>query len=104
MMPCVVPGEKLRLYLLNLDHPAGAPKARFFIAAGYSWQESDVLAEALRTHAADRDVEAELATPYGTKYVVRCQMPTPDGRDPCIVSVWFDSGDGRARLVSAYPH
>ncbi len=103
-MPCEVPRDKLRLYLLDLEHPDGGPKARFFISAGYSLDDLDVFSEALRTHAAEREVEAEFSTPYGTKYIIRCGMPTPDGRNPCVVSVLFDEGDGWARLVSAYPN
>ena len=101
-MPCVVPPEKLHSYLLNYDHLDGGPKARFFTRAGYSVDHLDVFAEALRSHAAEREIEAEFVTPYGRKYIVRCRMRTPDRKDPCILSVWFDDGDGRARLVTAY--
>ena len=40
-----------------------------------------------------------------TKYVVRCAVETPDGRNPCIVSVWAieEADRTRPRLLTAYP-
>ncbi|MBV9734399.1 MAG: hypothetical protein JO209_00715 [Acidisphaera sp.] len=42
-------------------------------------------------------------TGFGIKYVVRCVLTTPDGRDPCVLSVWIDDAVGRPRFVTAYP-
>ncbi|WP_353216318.1 DUF6883 domain-containing protein [Sandarakinorhabdus sp.] len=42
--------------------------------------------------------------PHGRKFVVHCNMPSPDARNPCITSVWIiDANGDRPRLVTAYP-
>ncbi len=42
--------------------------------------------------------------PYGTKFVVRCSIETPDGRSPCVFTVWMrEEGNDLSRLVTAYP-
>lgn len=96
--------KKVKEYLLNETHEAGGPKARFFLARGFSpdrWQE---IAAALVAHPERNPVEGTSRNEYGTKYVVRCRIETPDGRAPCIVTVWMDRDDkGDARLVTAYP-
>ncbi|MGX7703302.1 DUF6883 domain-containing protein [Methylobacterium sp. Gmos1] len=48
-----VPGSKLVHYLLNVDHPKGGPKARFFLAFGFDPARPEVMAEALILHATD---------------------------------------------------
>ncbi|WP_245524468.1 DUF6883 domain-containing protein [Methylobacterium nonmethylotrophicum] len=42
-----VPGSKLVHYLLNVDHPKGGPKARFFLAFGFDPTQPETMAEAL---------------------------------------------------------
>jgi hypothetical protein len=48
-------------------------------------------------------VEKELNC-YGEKYTLQCSINTPDGRNPCIFSVWIiENGKLQPRLVTAYP-
>lgn len=98
-----IPPAKIRGYLLNEAHPIGRTKARFFAAFGFSIDNWEALAAALLQHPAMHPVSATTRTPYGVTYTFRCSIPTPDGRDPCIVTVWLDDGSGGARLVTAYP-
>ena len=98
-----VPRDKILEYLLNPEHPLGSPKARFFFARGFSIEEWQRLAAALNGHPARNPVEETIATAFGTKYVVRCKVETPDGRNPCIVTVWMQEQAEPARLVTAYP-
>jgi filamentous hemagglutinin len=40
---------------------------------------------------------------WGRKFEVRCEMVTPDGRNPCLRTVWQVTGETVPRLVTAYP-
>jgi hypothetical protein len=90
-------------YLLNRDHVDGASKAAFFESCGFVGSDRDLLLSALFDHPARNEVERVVPNPFGTKYVVRCTLQTPGGRDPCIRSVWIIEADGLPRLVTAYP-
>jgi len=47
----IVPGEKIQNYLLNLAHPIGGGKARFFLHFGFHAEKWQLLADAVRnTH------------------------------------------------------
>lgn len=105
VLRCSVAQEKLTGYLLKPDHPVGGSKARFFLAMGFSAGEWQILADALREHPARNPIAATELTPYGRIYEVRCTLRTPNGRDPCITSVWQETGasTGSVRLITAYP-
>jgi hypothetical protein len=78
---------KIIQYLLNPDHSIGAAKEKFFAAHGFSLAHRGALKEALLAHPRNNPVSGQFTNRYGTKYEVRCSLRTPDGRDPCIVSV-----------------
>lgn len=91
-------------YLLNPEHPQGKSKAQYFARFGFSREDYVVLLEALLSHPDDNDVVRVQDNDFGAKSTVQCQVKTPDGRDPCILSVWFlERGSGIQRLVTAYP-
>jgi hypothetical protein len=90
-------------YLLNPAHPDGAAKARYFQAFGFAGAESELLVAALFDHPTRNEVAVEAPNEWGVKYVIRCQIQTPDQRNPCIRSVWIIEADGRPRFVTAYP-
>ncbi|WP_091928306.1 DUF6883 domain-containing protein [Methylobacterium sp. yr668] len=102
--PRTVPPAKITGYLLKPDHPIGGPKSVFFRSFGFSLDQSDVMAVALIAHA-DRNPVIDTPTDqWGMKYIVRCHVQTPDGRNPCIITVWIvPRGETEARLVTAYP-
>ena len=100
---CTVSGAKITDYLLDPNHPFGGSKARFFLHCGFSPADWRTMAEALAEHPVLNPVESTTATRYGAKYVVRCSLATPDGRNPCVVTVWMKDGDAPPRLVTAYP-
>jgi len=95
--------KKIRAYLLNAHHRDGRSKARFFIAHGYSDREWHVLAQAIGRHPVDNPIAGVEATTYGQKLVVVCRLRTPDGRNPCIRTVWIAEAGANPRLVTAYP-
>lgn len=101
--PLTVEENKIKGYLLNPLSKDGAPKARFFLAHGFTPEAWIVLATALQAHGTTRPVIEQRQSPFGTKYALNCQLATPDGRNPCITTVWIVEGHNAPRLVTAYP-
>lgn len=95
--------EKIVDYLLNPDHKDGASKAKFFTAFGFATDAWEVMAESLRQHGRRRDIVGEKSSGFGVKYELQCDLITPDGRNPCIWSIWIIETDEPPRLVTAYP-
>ncbi|MBA3822943.1 MAG: hypothetical protein H0X24_03435 [Ktedonobacterales bacterium] len=101
----IVPEQKIVGYLLSFSHPDGRGKALFFSRFGFVVAQWQVLADALRHHAAAHDVVASDQTPFGTRYVIEGAIVSPDGRNPSLRTVWFIAiGETIPRLVTAYPH
>jgi len=94
---------KIRDYLLNSGHPQNGGKTAYFGAFGFLAEQWEVMRDALIRHAAINLIAETSRSPHGTKYVVRCSVPTPDGRNPCIATVWIVDGDLPPRLVTSYP-
>lgn len=91
-------------YLLATDHPEGGSKAEFFSRFGFSIDQWQHLADALRVHGTSHEVAEIEQTPFGMKYSVDGIVETPDGRAPRIRTVWIvDKGADDTRLVTAYP-
>ena len=100
---CVVDLRKIIDYLLDPTHPSGGSKARYFSRFGFDRAQPEVMRAALRVHATTIPVHSETSNAEGRRIILRCQLATPDGRDPCIRSVWFVTDDGPPRLITAYP-
>lgn len=93
--------RKIADYLLNPAHPQNGGKAGFFFRHGFV---ADSLATSLADYPQRNPLAREQASLHGRKFVVHCTIASPDGRNPCITSIWIvDSGDDRPRLVTAYP-
>lgn len=100
----VVEEKKVRDYLLNVAHPDGGPKAKFFMAHGFDLAAWMVMRDALIDHGGNNRVTKTTQTEWGIRYQVDCHCPTPDGVNPCIRSVWEISIEMTApRLLTAYP-
>lgn len=99
----LVERRKVVDYPLFAAHPDGESKGRFFTDRGFARNQWQRLADALSRHGRERQIEAETATDYGIKYLLRCELITPDGHNPCIDSVWIRENDEPPRLVTAYP-
>ena len=98
-----VPREKVAGYLLNLEHPMGASKARFFRAHGYRPDDPEVLAADL-LRLASRDFVEKKSSPFGEKYVIRGETVAPRGTSLRVETVWIREPAARGpRLVTAYP-
>ena len=99
-----VPQNKILGYLLNPAHKGGKSKDRFFRSRGFKPEEWKAFANALLKHGATQRVTQETKTKHGKKFTVECQIKTPDGRNPCILSVWIKAGKNPPRLVTAHPN
>ena len=100
----IVEEEKICGYLLNAEHRYGASKAKFFAEFGFTLESWEVLAAALREHGQQHEVSNEKETGFGPRYEVDGELVAPDGRHPCVRTVWqVDIGETAPRLITAHP-
>jgi hypothetical protein len=97
----VVDRTKVVAYLLGDRSIASRAKARFFEGLGFSADQWEALADALRVQAEAADV-SEIPSRWGAKYIAAGEIDAPNGRRYKIVSVWIAEGPV-LRLVTAYP-
>ena len=96
--------KKIVDYLLKLAHPQGGSKAKFFLARGFAVAEWQTLRVALQVQGRDNLVTKVTRHPWGARYQVDCNCPTPDGSNPCIRSVWeLPDPTACPRLITAHP-
>jgi hypothetical protein len=79
----VVAPAKVRDYLLSRDHPDNDGKADFFALFGFARERWSELQSALMAHPANNEVIRVVPAGDGMRYRVRCNLASPDGRDPC---------------------
>ncbi len=100
----VISESKIADYLLDPQHPGGAGKAKFFLAAGFRaarWRE---LADAIRELVVHSPVTRRMDSVHGRKYIVEGPIRAPNGGRADIRTVWIvDGNDPAPRLVTAYP-
>lgn len=102
--PRTVAQAKITRYLLDSSHKVGGPKSVFFRAFGFSADQWEIMAAALAKHPDHNPVGKTISDQWGLTFVVRCNVETPDGRNPCILSVRIvRSGRQAAEFVTAYP-
>lgn len=100
----VVPERKIAAYLLSLIHRDGRSKAAFFMRFGFTTDNWELLAHALRRHAADHEIAETEATSFGTNYVIEGPLLMPDGRSPQVRVVWHTAtNEYIPYLATAYP-
>jgi hypothetical protein len=101
----LVEQRKITEYLLNREHPDNGGKADFFVDLGFSIEDWEDLAKALRSLACNCTVIQSMESSHGTKYIVDGEIVSPVGKSPVVRTVWIvDHGQTIARLVTAYPH
>jgi hypothetical protein len=81
---CEIEPAKIIKYLLDLSSADGAGKARFFISRGFSLESWELLADALKKHAASNPASVAGSNPWGTKYEVEGLIDTPNGKTAFI--------------------
>jgi hypothetical protein len=100
----VIPPEKVTDYLLNLSHPVGGPKARWFLSLGYRPNRPERLAADLLEVVSHGEAFSTQISPFGVKYTVRGRMVTPSGHSVDVVTVWIaEPNVPYPQLVTAYP-
>ena len=99
-----IPESKVTRYLLSEAHPHGRHKAVFFRRLGFSPEQWEMLAAAIREHAVAHDVARTEESPFGLRYIIEGRLVVPGGRTALIRSVWFiERGEETPRFVTAYP-
>jgi hypothetical protein len=99
-----VPRQKLKDYLLSETHAVGKAKAKYFRSLGYTERNADQLAGDLLKIAKSEGVSQEVASDYGTKYIIDGDLVTPIGTTVRLRTVWVaEPYDERPRFVTAYP-
>jgi hypothetical protein len=99
----VVVEAKVVEYLLNVDHPDGAPKARLLVRAGFDASRPDELTSALLQHVLSEDAREGRYSPFGRKYEIAGSLTGPGG-SVRITSVWIiRHGESFPRLVTVVP-
>ena len=99
-----IPDEKLTQYLLALNHPVGHSKAVFFRGVGYDESNIEKLRDGFLTIAKNEDVQEEISTKYGMKYVIQGPLNVPSGKTVFVTTVWIiEEGQTSPRFVTAYP-
>jgi len=97
--------RKITHYLLDPTNPKGAGKAKFFTARGFARANWAALKSALLDHPQMNQVKNLTANRHGEMYEISCAIDTPDGMNPCIISVWIiQPSDPFPRFVTAYPN
>jgi hypothetical protein len=72
---------------------------------GFSLANWPELKKALRDHPLRNPVTNQKSRPFGDLFEVSCALATPDGRNPCIISVWIiESPNPNPRFITAYPN
>lgn len=95
---------KILDYLLNLSHKDGGPKAKYFRNRGFTPETWQIMVEALHKHGATQPVTEMSESRHGRRFTVECEIQTPDGMNPCILTAWIQEGDKPPRLVTAHPN
>lgn len=96
--------HKIKEYLLNLEHPQGGSKAKFFLKRGFSVDEWKAFANALVWQGTNNPMVQVTPNEFGTRYVVDCHCPTPDKLNPCIRTVCeLKENETKPRLITAHP-
>jgi hypothetical protein len=100
----VIAQNKIEDYLLNIGHPIGGDKARFFLHFGFRREDWAILSSALRQHACENQVARSDSDADGVTYLVEGPLHTPSGRTPRVRSVWvIEMGELAPRFITAYP-
>ena len=99
----LVPHEKIVHYLLDLAHPDGGSKAKFFLAHGFRSDDPKALADALFEHIVANRVVSVRHGRYGAQIAVEGSKAMPDGTSRIVRSVWLHQETGDGIFVTAYP-
>ncbi|MFO7904661.1 MAG: DUF6883 domain-containing protein [Planctomycetota bacterium] len=101
----VIAPEKVRDYLLNLEHADGGSKAIWFHSLGYSRDQWQLLVDDLMAIARERERDEfdTETTQFGIKHKASGSVGRPNHRPGSVLTVWIVEDDDPPRLVTVYP-
>ena len=95
---------KITQYLLNLESPRGASKAKYLMGFGFTLDDPDTLASALVEHAMRNLPGAGSVSQIGVPVVVfEGTVTAPDGREMPLRTVWEPREPFEMHFVTAVP-
>ena len=96
--------EKIRDYLLSPLHSVGRYKAIFFRKIGYSFTAVDLLIDDFRKIIFENEIEKEIDTIDGIKYIVKGNIGLIFGISITVFTVWIIEKEVLFPcFVTAYP-
>ena len=100
----VIAENKVRDYLLDIDHERGGSKAKLLVSMGYAAADWQRLVDDIRRFHHQADVAETTANEYGSQFVIVAPLTGPLGRTVVFRSVWqIDLGANYPRLITMYP-
>ena len=101
----IIAAEKLRDYLLNIEHRRGGSKAKLLLSMGYQVDQWQQLETDLRQQHLAADVDRVKENDYGTTYEIVAGLKGPSRRDPILFrSIWqIDFVTDYPRLITMHP-
>lgn len=102
----VIKREKLTKYLLNLLHPVGGAKAKFFRRIGFSNTNVEIFEQELyrigkNDHVADQKSSEDSS---GINYIIIGSIFAPNGNLYSIETIWYIKiGTQNPSFITAYP-
>ncbi len=100
----VIAPEKLRDYLLSLEHRRGGTKARVLRSMGFRADNWPELESEIRVRHLTAEADITTESGYGPRYEIVAPLVGPNGRAVRFRSIWqIDSGTDRPRLITIYP-
>jgi Domain of unknown function (DUF6883) len=102
----IIKREKLTRYLLNLTHPVGGAKAKFFRGIGFNGRNIEKFEQELYRIGKNGDVKSQKSSEdsSGTNYMIIGALNAPDGNIYSIEVVWYiKTGTKNPSFITAYP-
>ncbi len=98
-----IPSAKLLEYLLSPTHTVGKAKAKFFRYYGFDETNIRLLEQGLLTIARTSEVQEKMISPYGMKYILEGELPTPNLVVVRLQTIWIIEREwNNPRFVTAY--
>src|SRR5436190_3832910 len=102
----IIKREKLTKYLLNLIHPVGGSKAKFFRGIGFNNTNLEEFEQELYRIGKNENVKDQKLSEdsNGINYMIIGSVQAPDGNTYSIGTVWYiKTGTQNPSFITAYP-
>lgn len=100
----IIEDNKIIFYLLNINHPDGGSKAKWFINQGFQVENINKLKDIIIRQASENKVSKTVKTNFGTKYIVEGNIKTLKGSIKKVKTIWIiPLFEDIPKLVTIYP-